>query len=213
MIKHVGKHNQKKCILLFREVPDESHMCLVVFSDTLPQMIHDEVMKTLESPAGQESSNFADALFRNIMADGNNTLATLHKLSLIKKIPTNQVIITPNAKSSVRLDELNKILNEMALGKDAAKKYADIGSTDSKKKTTVSRDVGEPNRPDAVGLNDVLSDSDLARQRLDQANRMKADAARLLAEAENLIAEAVQLDPKVNEPTTKKKTTTKAKKG
>jgi len=212
MIKHVGKHNQKKCILLFREVPDETHMCLVVFSDMLPQMIHDEVMKTLESAAGQESSNLADALFRNVMADGNNTLTSLHKMGLIKKIPTNQVLVTPNAKSSVRLDELNKLLNEMTLGKDAAKKYADIDSKESNKKKTVDRDVGEPSRLEA-SVADVLSDSDLARQRLDQANRMKADAARLLAEAENLIAEAVSLDPKVNEPAAKKKTTTKVKKG
>ena len=79
MIKHVAKHNDKKAVILFREVPGETHMCLLCYSDLLPRMMHDEIMKTLESPAGQAAENFADALFRNVMADGRNTLEVLHK--------------------------------------------------------------------------------------------------------------------------------------
>ena len=29
MIKHVGKHNNQKIVILFRKVPDEGHMALV----------------------------------------------------------------------------------------------------------------------------------------------------------------------------------------
>ena len=38
MAKHVGKHNDRKVVILFREVPDEGHMCLVIYSDLLPRM-------------------------------------------------------------------------------------------------------------------------------------------------------------------------------
>lgn len=212
MLKHVGKHNNRKIVLLFREVPGEDHMCLVSYSDGLPSMIHDEVMKVLESAAGQQSANLSDALFRHIMPNGENTLESMHNRGLIKKVQTNQVLITPNAASSVRLDELNKILNEMTSGQDAVKRLAEIdaakdyhaGKTTKPKR---GRDVGEPAATSTTAS--LLSDADLAQQRRKQAENMKADAARLLQEAEALMAEAVKLDPKANDTTKKKKTRTK----
>jgi SepF-like predicted cell division protein (DUF552 family) len=211
MLKHVGKHNQKKVIILYREVPGEDHMCLVSFSESLPSMIHDEIMTVLESPAGQESTQLADVLFRTVMKDGRNTLTALHSGGLIKKIATNQVIITPNAKSSIKLDELNRLLKEIEAGKSSSKKLNEIKSNgaDASRRT---RDVGEP----AVVNNSeisVLTDADLAKQRVDQANKMKSDAARLLTEAEALLAEAAQLDPKLaHNESPKKRTKTKAQK-
>lgn len=207
MIKHVGKHNQKKVVLLYREVPGEDHMCLVTYSETLPRLVHDEVMKILETPGGQQAPNLSEALFRHIMSDGRNCLEVLHRSGYIKKVPTNQVIITPNAKSSIKLDELNKLLNEMDKGKDAVKRLTEIDAEQTKQRKasankTKSSDVAET-------VPDVLSDADLARQRLAQAETMRADAARLIQEAEVLTAEAKQLDPTLND--TKKKTT-KAKK-
>lgn len=218
MIKHVGKHNNKKVVLLFREVPGEDHMCLVSYSDLLPRMYHDEIMKVLESAAGQQSQNFADVLFRSMMPDGTNCLESLHKQGFIKKVPANQVIVTPNATSSVRLDELNKILNEMAKGAEATKKLAELdaargmtGKKRSNSASTRSADVGEP-VSDVNTDSGVLSDRDLALDRVRQAENMKADAARLLKEAEVLLAEATQLDPSVNDQSSKKTKTTKVKK-
>ena len=70
MLKHIGKHNGKKVVLLWRKVPNEAHMALVAYSDALPNMIHDEVMRVLESPVGQNAKELSDALFRATMADG-----------------------------------------------------------------------------------------------------------------------------------------------
>ena len=50
------------------------------------------------------------------MPDGQNLLGSIHGGGFFKKVQTKQVILTPNAKSSVRLDELNKILDQMAGG-------------------------------------------------------------------------------------------------
>ena len=126
MIKHVGKHNNKKIVLLWRKVPNEDHMALVAYSDTLPRMIHDEVMRSLESPIGQNSSDFSDVLFRTTMADGRNALEVMHREGCIKKVPTSQILITPTAKSSVRLDELNGILDEMAKGEEAKNRLQEM---------------------------------------------------------------------------------------
>lgn len=216
MLKHIGKHNNKKIVLLYREVPEEDHMCLVVYSDLLPRMYHDSVMKVLESDSGQQSPNFSDVLFRNYMPDGRNCLEALHKDGLIKKIPTNQVLITPNMHSSVRLDELNTILNEMAKGEDAVKKLRDL--EDQKglqvKNKNRTREVGEPVSASVpiVESTGVLTDEDLAQQRLAQAEKMRADAARLLQEADTLAAEAASLTTPVKNGT-KKKAATKSKKG
>lgn len=199
MLKHVGRHGEKKVVVAYNTVPGEDHMALVIYSDSLPSMLHDEVMKVIESPAGQTAKSLADALFRNIMPDGNNTLGALHKGGFLKKVQTKQVILKPNAKSSVRLDELNEILKKMEGSTEAAKKLADIdagrGYADPSK--NVSRDVGEPVKTEAaVNTSGVLTDADLANQRLDQATKMELQAKTLLAEAKRLKEEASSLAPK-----------------
>jgi hypothetical protein len=222
MLKHVGKHNDKRCVIVFRKIPELEHMALVVYSDLLPRMVHDEVMRALESPQGQEAKELSDVLFRTVMADGHNCLESLHRNGLLKKVPTNQVLVTPTSTSSVRLDELNDILDEMTKGEEAMKRLQEIDSSrgftgkKAPRKAEI-QEVGERRTREAQGntsaaemLSGMLSDSDLASQRLEQAQKMEASARQLLAEAERLKAEAESLSPKVNDVGTKtKKTTTK----
>lgn len=229
MIKHVGKHNNKRIVLLWRRVPNEGHMALVVYSDTLPRMIHDEVMRQLESPVGQNAKELSDVLFRTVMADGRNALEVLHREGFIKKVPTSQVLITPTSKSTVRLDELNDILDEMEKGEEAVKRLQDIDKNSgmqTKKRRTEGREVGMPpnnqslsrtnvdvNATDSAAayLKGTLSDSDLADQRKSQAEQMKRQAEQLLAEAKRLETEANELSP-ANVKTTRAKKAPKTKK-
>jgi hypothetical protein len=229
MIKHVGRHNNKKIVLLWRKVPNEDHMGLLVYSDTLPRLIHDEVMKALESPVGQNAKDFSDVLFRTTMADGRNALAVLHAEGFIKKVPTTQVLITPTTKSSVRLDELNGILDEMDKGEEAVKRMAEIDSQAGmapKKRIREGREVGMPPNNQSLSRTNqdvdanttaasyikgtlptdgILSDADLAAQRTSQAAQMKQQAEQLLAEAKRLEQEANDLSPKTDaKPTAKK---------
>ena len=208
MIKHVGKHNQRRVAIVYRTVPDEDHMALVVYTDALPQMVHDEAMKVLESEIGQNAKELADALFRTTMADGTNCLTALHKGGWLKKVPTNQVIVTPTAKSTCRLDELNNLLKKIEDGGDAATALADMdknrGIRGANPSVKEGREVGTPASlatrssdmfgdvaPTAAG--DVLTDDVLSQQRLDQATKMEAEAKSLLAEAKRLKQEATQL--------------------
>jgi len=201
MIKHVGKHNQKRVAIVYRTVPDEEHMALVAYADSMPSMIHDEVMKVIESAIGQNAKELADALFRTTMADGTNCLSTLHKGGLLKKVPTNQVIVTPTAKSTCRLDELNNLLKKIEEGGDAAQALADMDANRGIKGVVQEgRELGQPAKPftgvqstTSADMSGVLSDTDLATQRTEQANKMEAEAKALLAEAKRLKQEATQL--------------------
>jgi hypothetical protein len=227
MIKHVGKHGNKKVVLLFRKVPGEDHMCLLLYPETLPRHIHDDIMAALESESGQQAKDLADYLFRFTMQDGTNALETLHRENMIKKVPTNQVIITPNAKSTVRLDELNEILNKMELGEEAVKEMAELdagaGMTGKRRRPAEGRDINEVRTPrnsrstpvevsNTISINEVLSDEQMATQRMAQAQKMAAEAKQLLAEADRLMKEASELNGAVKENGgTKTKKTAKVK--
>lgn len=205
MIKHVGKHGDKKVVILYRQVPNEDHMCLLVYSDLLPRLHHDTIMQTLEQPIGQQAESLADPLFRTLMADGRNILEVLHKEGFIKKVPTNQVIMTPTPSASVRLDELNSILTEMAKGEEAIKRMKEIDEqTGLQKRPSKQRDVGEPATsvappvaPLQASDTDALSDQAIANQQRQQATRMRIEANSMLAEATRLEQEADALSPSV----------------
>ena len=133
---------------------------------------------------------------------------------MIKKIPTNQIIITPNAKSTVRLDELNAILDKMAMGEEAINEMATLDANRGMRTGAKpeGREVGVPNASrtqpaqvdSSISINDVLSDEQLATQRRAQALKMQADAESLLAESKRLLKEAQQLEKTTNG--TRKKT-------
>jgi hypothetical protein len=161
-------------------------------------MVHDEVMKVIESEVGQNAKELADALFRTIMADGTNCLTTLHKGGWLKKVPCNQVIVTPTAKSTCRLDELNKLLKKIEEGGDAAQALADMDTNRGirgviQEGRELGQPVVDPTRTSASDTGGVLTDDALSQQRTAQAEKMEAEAKSLLAEAKRLKQEATQL--------------------
>ena len=76
MLKHIGRHGDRKVAIIFRELPGEEHMCLVIYPDVLPTHIHNSVMSVLESAPGQQATNLADVFHRNLLPDGRNILNT-----------------------------------------------------------------------------------------------------------------------------------------
>jgi hypothetical protein len=203
-MKHIGRQGDRKVAVLFREVPNESHMCLVIYPDTLPAPWESAIMKVLESDVGQQAENFADALHRSLLPDGRAILGTLHKEQMIKKIRTADVIVTPRPDSAIRLDELNTMLNEMKTGQDAIRKLAEndaaLGMVDPSVKRAAEAayksqqgQVAQPTFNDG----DALSDRAIAANMLGQAERMERDAKGLLAEAARMKKDAERMDPGV----------------
>lgn len=201
-IKHVGKHGDRKVAVIFRQIPGEEHMCLVVYTQILNQNIHDALIQCIESDIGQHSDNLADALNRNYTKDGQIILQVLHREGMLKKIQTSNVLMTPSPSQHIKLSELNSILSEMSRGEDAVKKLQEIDSSrglqdpkDVARRMRDQKPASDVQSP-AVG---ALGNSDLAANFRAQAEKMNAEARGLMAEADRLLKEAVALEPVVAE--------------
>lgn len=185
-LKHVGTHNNKKCVVLFRQTPGEDHMALVVYSDNMPSLVHDAVMEAVNSDVGQQEENLAEALQRKTMPDGRIALQVLHAEGYIKKVQTNQVIMTPNAKSNVRLDELNSIINRLQEGGEAAAELKELDQNAGMVSPQPrGRDVGEPQVAEQTQTQ-TLDDTALANNLLNQAKGYEDEAAKLREQAYDL---------------------------
>jgi hypothetical protein len=209
MLKHIGRHGDRKVAILFREVPGEDHMCLVVYPETLPTHIHNSIMNTLESAPGQAAPNLADVLHRNLLPDGRAQLEALHREGMIKKVPTNQVIVTPTATSNVKLDEMNQIIREMETGDSALKRLQDLdkntGIVDPAQKRKAEAEFKRSQEraqqpavpPMATTADGVLDDKTLASNMLAQAKRMEIEAKSMIAEAARMKKDAQRMFPGV----------------
>lgn len=218
-LRHIGKIGDRKVAIIFREIPGEPHMCLVVFTELLNMHIHDPLMSCIESDIGQNSQHLAEALNRSYTKDGKIILQVLHGQGLLKKVQTSQVVITPNTNTRIKLDELNKILDEMEQGESAIKRLAEL---DASRGMQTPADVARRMRgestiePPIVATQDgLLGDSVLANNLRQQAAKMAAEAKGLLAESDRLMKEAADMDPvkasPEKAPAKKKATPKKAK--
>ena len=211
-LRHVGKHGDRKVAVIFREVPGEPHMCLVTYTELLNQHIHDPMMKCIESDIGQTSENLADALNRTFTNDGRPILQVLHVEGQLKKVNTETVVMTPQPNVKIKLNELNKILDEMKQGEEAVKKLEELdkslGLQDPKdvvrrmRGDNLPQTLQENRSPTTTGVpsNGALNDSQIATNLRQQALKMSAEAKGLLAEADRLLNEANQLEPQVSVP-------------
>lgn len=208
MIKHIGRHGDRKVAILFREVPNEDHMCLVIYPETLPTHIHDSIMRTLESPVGQQATNLAEALHRGMLPDGRPQLEALHREGMIKKVPTSQVIVTPTPTSSVKLDELNRIVKEMDTGEAAVKRLQELDrntgivdpatkrKAEAEFKRSKERVTSDPVSA-LVSTDGALDDKTIAANLLSQAKRMEIEAKGMIAEAARMKKDAQRMHPDV----------------
>jgi hypothetical protein len=208
-IKHVGKHGDRKVCILFRQVPGEDHMCLCIYPEVLPAHWQDSIQRALESEAAQQSEELADALHRTYLPDGRPVLETLHQERMIKKLRTSDIIVTPTADAKIRLDELNKMLNEMKQGEAAIKKMAEndasrgLVAPDVKRRAEAEYKAGQAARSETTppvlraGQDGALSDRDIAANMLAQAKAMEVNARAMVAEAARMKKDAERMDPTV----------------
>jgi hypothetical protein len=211
--RHVGKQGDRKVAVVFREVPGEPHMCLVTYTELLNQHIHDPLIRCIDSDIGQQSENLADALNRTYLQDGRPILGVLHREGQLKKVQTTSILMTPNPTTKIRLDELNKMLDEMKLGEDAIKKMSELDqSAGIQSPGDIAKRMRANQTPVVAASADVLGDAALAKSRVSQANKMAEEARGLLAESARLMEEAKTLDPTLApKPVASEATTVKRK--
>jgi len=192
MYKHVGriKNNQRKVVVAYRTIPNDPYSCLVVTSDALAAADHDDLMKLVESDAGQSADEFYEAMQRTYLSDGRNMLAGLHTTGHMRKFPTSEIEMVPNRSSVVLLSELNEVIAQQ---KGIA--IDDLAVKGEAKATTKTAQTPTPATLEAP-QGEVLSDDAIAA-------KLRSDADRLFKEAKALREQAEELSP------TKRKTTKK----
>jgi hypothetical protein len=196
-IKHVGKtHTGKRCVVVFREVPDEAHNCLIVDTDALPDWMHDDVMNAVESPGAQQSNDFYEYAERTVLTDGTNMLQALHTTGRLQKVATDQITLTPNNEVSVGLTEINNIVRENKGDKSVVAPSTEQVSMAGKDTTAPVMESAAAPRSNAG-----VSDTDLAKQFLAQAKGYETEAKSLKAQAYEL---APGLKPGPKKPAAKK---------
>lgn len=206
MIKHVGKHGDRKVAVIFREIPGESHMCLVVYTETLPVAMHDAMMRAIETEQAQQSDMLGEALDREMFSDGRPMLATLHAENMMKKVQTKFITMTPNPSSHVNLEEMNNIITKLKAGQEAAEELAQLDANSGMTGTVRQRDdygreIGAPGQNVTQGSNQIagsdankaLTNVGIAEDLAAQAQRMEVEAKQLLAESARLSKEAAEM--------------------
>jgi hypothetical protein len=182
MLKHVGRmaHNQRRIVVAYKVVPGEPENCIVVTTENLEAADHDNLMKLVESPSGQQADDLATVMMRTSLSDGSNMLARFHT--------TGKMV--PNRNSVIMLDKLNEAI--------AAQKGVTVADMALKGKAdpTVVATGGAPvitaeqmanPTPVAAPVDGVLTDDILAAQYRSQADALYKEAKLLRSQAEDLV--------------------------
>ena len=113
-LKHVGRvrASNKKVLVAYRTLPGDAYSALVVPTENMPDEMHNAIINCVESPAAQESYEFAEALDRTQFPDGSRMLPALHAQGRLVKMPTDAIEMTPVIGTSVLLSELNQMIAE-----------------------------------------------------------------------------------------------------
>ena len=148
---------------------------------------HDTLMKLVESPAGQNAEELADAMARTPLPDGRIMLSAFHTTGKMVKVNTSDVEMTPDTQTVVMLDELNNLIAEQK-----GVSVSDLAVQPSQKQAaqaTVNEEVvvNEPAEQVTVTTEDVISDEQLAAQYRSQADSLFKEAKRLREQAEELV--------------------------
>lgn len=183
-LKHVGQliNTQKRCVVMFREIPDDESSCLIVDTDSLVDWMHDDVINAVESPGAQSSIDFSEFAQRRTMTDGTNMLQALHAKGLLQKQKSSNVMMTPNRETQIRLDELNNLIRSQQ-GAEALP-TSPVAATDA-----------------TAPVEGALDDLSIATNMISQAKQFEDEAATL---RESAYALSPELKPKRGRPASKK---------
>lgn len=187
-LKHIGrvKTNRRKLVVAYKTVPGEPENCLVVQTENLDAAEHDALIKLVESDAGQNETEFANAMARTILPDGRNMLAGFHKTGKMQKVATNLVEMTPDNNTTISLDELNRLIaDQQGISVEDLAMQGQLATEPTSSDASVDTIAEVSDIP--ATADGVLSDAELAAQYRSQADAMFKEAKRLREQAEDLV--------------------------
>lgn len=113
-MKHVGKmkNNGAKIVIAYRTLPGDPYSALVIGTQALTDGYHDSLMALVESDMAQQADELADVMAVRRFTDGSNMLEFVHSNGFLRKVSTDGVIVTPDNKTSIQLNDLNNLIAE-----------------------------------------------------------------------------------------------------
>jgi hypothetical protein len=195
-MKHVGKmkNNGARIVIAYRTIPGDPLSALVVGTNQLQGSYHDSLMSLLESDTGQQADELADVMAVRRFPDGSNMLQFVHANGMLQKVPTAGVIITPDNKTSIPLDELNNVIAEQ---KGVTLEQLAIKDGSNSTVPTIGEKASAKSATEEVVIEATKSEVDLSPTEM----RSRADA--LYKEAAKLRKTADELDPPKSKKATK----------
>jgi hypothetical protein len=198
-LKHIGrtKNTGVKLLVVFRTLPGESNMALVLPVANLSDSYHDSIMTLVETEQAQDAFEFGEIMFTRTFPDGRPMLQALQADGRLQKIATDTIIMTPTTQDQVELSQLNILIAEqkncavddLYTFVSGAPKKSDATVEDIAKvkdlAPSVDPDIPAPVRAQAA-TTEALSDRDIAKSYRSQADAMYKEAARLRKEADEL---------------------------
>jgi hypothetical protein len=195
-MKHVGKmkNNGARIVIAYRTIPGDPLSALVVGTNQLQDSYHDSLMSLVESDTGQQADELADVMAVRRFPDGSNMLQFVHANGMLQKVPTAGVIITPDNKTSIPLDELNNVIAEQ---KGVTLEQLAIKDGSNSTVPTIGEKASAKSATEEVVIETSKSEVDLSPTEM----RSRADA--LYKEAAKLRKTADELDPPKSKKATK----------
>lgn len=190
-IKHVGRviSTNKKCLIAYRTLPGDAYSCLIIPTENMPDIYHDAIINLVESTAGQEAYEFAEALDRTQFPDGSRMLPWLHVNNRLIKAPTSAIEMTPTPGVGILLSELNQIIAEQrGVAVDELSLKEGISDKSKEPKVEPAKQVGKVEEsivPMVPNEND--SPEDKAKMYRSQADKLSKEAAKFRRLAEELV--------------------------
>jgi hypothetical protein len=193
-LKHIGrmKNTGVKLLTIFRTLPGESNMALILPVSSLSDSYHDSIMTVVETDQAQESFELGEILFTRTFPDGRPMLQALQADGKLQKVATDLVVMSPTANDSVQLDQLNVLIAEqrnctvddLYTFVSGAPKKSDVTVQDVAQVTDLT---SQPSNEPIKATNDtVLTDKDIAKSYRSQADALYKEAAKLRKDADEL---------------------------
>lgn len=188
-LKHIGKMKNTglKVLVVFRTLPGEANMALVLPVAQLPDAYHDSIMSLVETEEAQQAFEFGEMMFARMFPDGRQMLRAVQQDGRMAKVATDTVIMTPTPTSELSLDQLNVLIAEQrnCAIDDLCTFVKGAPQKSEVKEVAKVKEIEAPAVAQA-SQNEALSDTDIAKSLRSQADALYKEAARMRKEADSL---------------------------
>lgn len=112
--KHVGriKNTDRRCVVVYNQIPGNEENALVVDTDALPDRFHDALIQVIDSVEGQQTQDMSSLLARRVMPDlGLSILNALHSYGFLRPVPIDNIVMYPAPNAPCPLRTIVDVMN------------------------------------------------------------------------------------------------------